>query len=100
MPVLTFEHPPPNGKALIDLSSPSKLSPKTTRLHDVNSTTALVQEVERCLSNNAYPVVRLDVDVISEATASRLAASLLGHVLFLKNQIPLYVVFRDDQKYF
>lgn len=38
---------------------------------------------------NAYPVVRLDVDTISDAVASRLATSLLGHVLFLKNQVPL-----------
>lgn len=83
MPVLSFEQPPPNVKASIDLSSPPK-----TALHDVKSTSTLVQDVEPTLPNT-YPVVTLDVDVISEATASRLAASLLGHVLFLKNQIPL-----------
>lgn len=90
MPVLTFEQPPPNGRVLIDLSSPAKLGPKTTPLHDLKSTVATIQDLEEA-PPNAYPVVRLDVDMISEATASRLAASLLGHVLFLKNQIPLYV---------
>jgi hypothetical protein len=89
MPVLTFEQSPPNAEVFIDLSSPPKLAPKTTQLHDVKSASAQIQDVEPTLPNNAYPVVRLDVDVISEATASRLAASLLGHVLFLKNQIPL-----------
>ena len=38
---------------------------------------------------NAYPVVQLDVDALSDAVAARLAASLLAHVLFLKNQVPL-----------
>ncbi|KAF9475820.1 hypothetical protein BDN70DRAFT_840292 [Pholiota conissans] len=41
---------------------------------------------------NAYPVVKLDVDTISEAVAGRLATSLLGHVLFLKNQVPFPVM--------
>jgi hypothetical protein len=39
--------------------------------------------------SNAYPVVRLDVERITDATAGRLATTLLAHVLFLKNQIPL-----------
>ena len=38
---------------------------------------------------NAYPVVRLDVERITDAIAGRLATTLLGHVLFLKNQVPL-----------
>lgn len=36
-----------------------------------------------------YPVVKLDVEKIEDATAARLATSLLGHVLFLKGQVPL-----------
>jgi hypothetical protein len=39
--------------------------------------------------SNAYPVVRLDVERITDAIAGRLATTLLGHVLFLKNQVPL-----------
>lgn len=38
---------------------------------------------------NHFPLVRLDVDVITDSMAGRLATNLLGHVLFLKNQIPL-----------
>ena len=38
---------------------------------------------------NDFPLVRLDVDVITDSIAGRLATSLLGHVLYLKNQIPL-----------
>ncbi|TFK35077.1 hypothetical protein BDQ12DRAFT_612282 [Crucibulum laeve] len=41
---------------------------------------------------NKLPVVRLDVDSISDAVASKLATSLLGHILFLKNQVPLPVM--------
>jgi len=40
------------------------------------------------------PEVHLDVDFITDVIAARLATSLLGHVLFLKNQVPLYVVFK------
>lgn len=36
-----------------------------------------------------HPLVKLDTETITEATAARLATSLLGHILFLKNQIPL-----------
>ena len=39
--------------------------------------------------SNAYPVVRLDVERITDAIAGRLATTLLAHVLFLKNQVPL-----------
>ncbi|KAF8959404.1 hypothetical protein BDZ97DRAFT_1667258, partial [Flammula alnicola] len=38
------------------------------------------------------PVARLDTDMITDATAARLATSLLGHVLFLKNQVPFPVM--------
>lgn len=38
---------------------------------------------------STYPMVKLDTEKITDATAGRLATSFLGHVLFLKNQIPL-----------
>ncbi|KAE9392781.1 hypothetical protein BT96DRAFT_1023407 [Gymnopus androsaceus JB14] len=37
---------------------------------------------------NQIPRLRLDVDVIPDTIAANLATSLLGHVLFLKNQVP------------
>jgi len=46
-------------------------------------------ENEKAISK--YPVVKLETDIITDATAARLATSLLGHILFLKNQVPLYV---------
>ncbi|KAM6492750.1 hypothetical protein JOM56_012474 [Amanita muscaria] len=42
--------------------------------------------------HSKVPVVKLDVDTISDMMASSLASSLLAHVLFLKNQIPLPVL--------
>ena len=38
---------------------------------------------------SGVPVVNLKVESVTDVVASRLAISLLGHVLFLKNQIPL-----------
>jgi hypothetical protein len=100
MPYLTFEAPPPstpqklgsayNAKdqqALNFEGTPmieEKLSKEQNPLPP-ESVKHLIEEGPK----NAYPVVRLDVDTISEATAGRLATSLLGHVLFLKNQVPL-----------
>jgi len=41
---------------------------------------------------NSYPLLRLEVDKVNDVLASRIASSLLGHVLFTKNQIPLWVL--------
>jgi hypothetical protein len=35
------------------------------------------------------PCITLDTDVITDAMAARLAMSLLGHILFMKSQVPL-----------
>ncbi|KAF6743553.1 hypothetical protein DFP72DRAFT_1177898 [Ephemerocybe angulata] len=40
---------------------------------------------------SGVPVVQLKADLVTDEVASRLAIGLLGHVLFLKNQIPLPV---------
>lgn len=40
------------------------------------------------------PYITLDTDVVSDTMAARLAMSLLGHTLFLKSQVPLYVLVR------
>ncbi|KAJ3535975.1 hypothetical protein NMY22_g6244 [Coprinellus aureogranulatus] len=41
--------------------------------------------------SSGVQVVKLQVDSVTDEVAARLAISLLGHVLFLKNQIPLPV---------
>ena len=38
------------------------------------------------------PTVVLDTDVVSHNMAARLCISFLGHLLFLKNQVPLSVL--------
>ena len=40
---------------------------------------------------STVPTVMLDTDVVSDNMAARLCTSFLGHVLFLKNQVPLSV---------
>ncbi|KAJ2929357.1 hypothetical protein H1R20_g7747, partial [Candolleomyces eurysporus] len=40
---------------------------------------------------SGVPVVRLQTETVTDVVAARMAISLLGHVLFLKNQIPLPV---------
>lgn len=42
-------------------------------------------------TTSAVPTVVLDTDVVSDNMAARLCISFLGHVLFLKNQVPLSV---------
>lgn len=41
------------------------------------------------ISTCKHPTVRLDLDVLTDEVAARLGVSLLGHVLFLKSQVPL-----------
>ena len=68
---------------LIDFNTPP---PSSHLPRDESDATASVTEGS---SLNHFPIVRLDVDVITDSIAGRLATSLLGHVLFLKSQIPL-----------
>lgn len=42
-------------------------------------------------ATSTVPTVVLDTDVVSDNMAARLCISFLGHVLFLKNQVPLLV---------
>lgn len=67
--------------------------------HDSKKADSIVnEEVEttsaRTLSiavASTVPTVVLDTDVVSDNMAARLCTSFLGHVLFLKNQVPLSV---------
>ncbi|KAH6890102.1 hypothetical protein BKA70DRAFT_1202287 [Coprinopsis sp. MPI-PUGE-AT-0042] len=64
---------------------------------EIRPTTSVAEVTETVLATNeekpspVIPVVKLQVDTISEDLAARLASSLLAMVLFLKNQVPLPV---------
>lgn len=42
-------------------------------------------------ASERYPTATIDVERITDVMAARLTICLLGHVLYLKGQIPLYV---------
>ncbi|PPQ84611.1 hypothetical protein CVT25_015708 [Psilocybe cyanescens] len=64
---------------------------ETKLLPDTTATTLREDIVEEKVATS-YPLVKLEVDKVTDATAGRLATSLLGHVLFLKNQVPFPVM--------
>lgn len=64
---------------------------ETKLLPDTTATTLREDIVEEKVATS-YPLVKLEVDKVTDATAGRLATSLLGHVLFLKNQVPLWAI--------
>lgn len=47
--------------------------------------------VEEEDASERYPIATIDVERITDVMAARLTICLLGHVLYLKGQIPLYV---------
>jgi len=65
--------------------------------HDAKKADSIINEGAETMSarnpsiavTSAMPTVVLDTDVVSDNMAARLCASFLGHVLFLKNQVPL-----------
>jgi hypothetical protein len=87
MPIICSADPPPtptNDIKLINNNGardPTKAQPLTTPMDFKPDS-----EANRCCK---IPIVRLDTDVITDMMAARLATSLLGHILFLKNQVPL-----------
>ncbi|KAK7459539.1 hypothetical protein VKT23_009522 [Stygiomarasmius scandens] len=44
------------------------------------------------LIKSAIPTVKLDIDVVTDGIAAKLATSFLGHILFLKSQVPFPVL--------
>lgn len=91
MPLIGFNTPPPPSHLLRDneASNRDSLKGKSLKIVSVGEADATATSVTEGSSLNRFPLVRLDVDVITDSLAGRLATSLLGHVLFLKNQIPL-----------
>lgn len=80
MPLVTPQQPPGVGfTGLKNVDEPANGVADVARPPSIDEVTA----------KSGVPVVRLDVDAISDAVAARLATSLLGHVLYLKNQVPL-----------
>jgi hypothetical protein len=67
--------------------------------HDTKKGDSIVNEEAEATSartlgiavTSTVPTVVLDTDVVSDNMAARLCTSFLGHVLFLKNQVPLSV---------
>ena len=78
--VKTGESPPPSSREYPPSEIPSDPDPNPEKLN-LNSTAAA----------SLVPVVRLDVDAVSDLLAAGLATALVGHVLFLKSQVPLCV---------
>lgn len=93
MPLISFNTPPPSSHLLRDdeASNRDPLTGNSLKIASVGEADATGSAVSVAdgSSLNRFPLVRLDVDVITDSIAGRLATSLLGHVLFLKNQIPL-----------
>ena len=93
MPLIGFNSTPPPSSHLLRNEEVSNLDPSKGILSmvvsDGEAQADATPSVTDGSSLNHFPLVRLDVDVITDSIAGRLATSLLGHVLFLKNQIPL-----------
>jgi hypothetical protein len=86
MPLIGFNNSPPPSIHLLRVDEASNPGLKVPSDNADDAPTS-VDDGSSLL--NHFPLVRLDVDVITDSIAGRLATSLLGHVLFLKNQIPL-----------
>lgn len=69
-----------------DVQVPATLKAK---LLPENMVSTVKEDVIGSSAASSYPLAKLEVDKITDATAGRLVTSLLGHVLFLKNQVPL-----------
>lgn len=91
--------PPPHGHTNKNLEAPAGItlqsgsravSPGQTMTETVPVNSHLYPA---CLPKSApkskIPCVTLETDVITDAMAARLAMSLLGHILFMKSQVPL-----------
>jgi len=82
---MAFNAPLPSSRD----NGTSKLDPLKGKSSNADDAAAAAVSITGGNPLNHYPLVRLDVDIITDSIAGRLATSLLGHVLFLKNQIPL-----------
>jgi hypothetical protein len=87
---------PPAESALISQScdiAPLETTPASNPMtnRDAVQSHITVDNAEKssAIFKGRIPRVDLDGEAITDAMAARLATCLLGHVLFLKNQVPL-----------
>ncbi|KAF8644192.1 hypothetical protein AX16_008632 [Volvariella volvacea WC 439] len=80
MPILTAIEPPGSSAPVIISGD---IPENQHYLHDVHASEPPDNETTN------VPVICLDLDIIPNTIASKLARSFTGHVLFLKSQVPL-----------
>ncbi|KAK1231064.1 hypothetical protein PQX77_005823 [Marasmius sp. AFHP31] len=88
MPVLTPSTAPP-------FSLPTKSNGVVPQQ---NPRSAIPLQAEEDSPKPRIPTVRLDVPIVTDSIAARLATTLLNHVLFLKSQVPLPVMILHKQR--
>ncbi|KAJ7083105.1 hypothetical protein B0H15DRAFT_851300 [Mycena belliarum] len=86
MPLLMPAMPPPTSQTSQDIAQPGSNAQNNVVGPSVPPTEPLREQA------STVSRVPLPVDAISAELASELAAALIGHVLFLKNQVPFPVV--------
>ncbi|KAJ8697609.1 hypothetical protein PTI98_004395 [Pleurotus ostreatus] len=88
MPYLAPSVSPPKSHC----TAPEILQPmqETLSLNKQRGTCINFDDLEK-MDNARIPAVYVNNDVVTSAMAARLATSMLGHVLFLKNQVPFPV---------
>ena len=97
MPALTPSFLPPSPGVASTSASSSKVTSfcAASQKPIVPERDAVAQRVDVSLKPERVlrmPFMRLEVPAIQEDMAASLAVALLGHVLFLKSQVPLCVV--------
>jgi len=78
----------PGSESREEAQEPQLVAEATSKRYAKENVVSKISSVDASTAST-YPTVRLDAERITDATAGRLATSFLGHVLFLKNQIPL-----------
>jgi hypothetical protein len=92
MPLLTPSAPPSLNK--YSLSFIRKTVASENKDEDVVAETAVPPDLEQAESaSSTVSRLNLAMDNISAEIAAELSAALIGHVLFLKSQVPLYVIY-------
>ncbi|KAF9040691.1 hypothetical protein BJ165DRAFT_1350726 [Panaeolus papilionaceus] len=92
MPVLVFHDPPPGS----NVEKPN-VATHNTEIGVKNTPSSPTINVAKSIlaestEESKFPIARMDTESISNITAARLTSTLLGHVLFLKNQVPFPVL--------
>ncbi|KAK7053790.1 hypothetical protein R3P38DRAFT_2852165 [Favolaschia claudopus] len=90
MPILTPSQSAPEGSDASETSSfptDSKGAAKPTNHQDIDVSTSI--DTSR---SNTVAKITLDVENLNSEIASELSSALVGHVLFLKNQVPFPVM--------